>query len=110
MQHRPFELHVGTEGETTRLGIVGDLDVGTVPRFRTGVAEVLGTGGHQLVVDLSRTEFIDTTGMGVLLWAARRAEATGGALVTTNACAEVRRALEIAGLFDVLHGSGAECR
>lgn len=79
--HRAFELQVGTEGETTELKVVGELDVGAVDSFRTRVCEALGTGCHHFVVDLRRARQIDGPGRGVLLWATRRVEAAGGDIV-----------------------------
>lgn len=44
----------------------GELDVYTAPRLKEALAEALN-GGDRFVLDLSRVQFIDSTGLGVLV-------------------------------------------
>jgi anti-sigma B factor antagonist len=51
-----------------------------------------------LVLDLSGVEFMDDSGMGLLVGAAKRLRDKDGCLVLRNVRAEIRRTLEITGL------------
>jgi anti-sigma B factor antagonist len=59
--------------------VIGDIDVTTVAGLRERLFE-LADSGQPLIVDLNRITFIDSSGLGVLVGAARRADAHGGSL------------------------------
>lgn len=61
--------------------VSGDLDVATAPQVRSEVVRLLGDGISDLVIDLTRVDFIDSFGLGVLVGALKRVrgrEATWG--------------------------------
>jgi anti-sigma B factor antagonist len=59
--------------------VTGDIDISTVSRLRERLLE-LADSGDPLIVDLNEVSFIDSTGLGVLVATARRADAHGGSL------------------------------
>jgi anti-sigma B factor antagonist len=54
-----------------------------------------------IVLDLSQLTFIDSTGLGVLVGAQRRARETGGEVRLAGAAPGVQRVLEVTGLDTV---------
>lgn len=62
------------------LEIGGEIDVYTAPRLRERLTEMLAAGEKHIVVDLGRVEFLDSTGLGVLVGAHRRLRASEGSL------------------------------
>ena len=54
------------------LEIGGEIDVYTAPRLRERLIEMVDAGENQVVIDLGRVEFLDSTGLGVLVGAHRR--------------------------------------
>ena len=73
--HAPLELHETPTGtDRCTLAVGGELDLATAAQFRTTVGALLGTGCRHLVVDLADTTFVDSSGLGALVGAARRAD------------------------------------
>jgi anti-sigma B factor antagonist len=92
----------GQDGHAT-IAVDGELDLATALELRRDVAELLGSGVRHLVVDLAGTSFLDSSGLGALLWAAHRLEAAAGDLETVNAQGPALRAIRLAHLEDELH-------
>ena len=61
----------------TVLEVGGEVDVYTAPKLRERIAELLDGGIGAVVVDLGRVDFMDSTGLGVLVGAWRKARASG---------------------------------
>ncbi|WP_406837745.1 STAS domain-containing protein [Streptomyces sp. AHU1] len=59
------------EDEWAVLRVSGELDLVTSPALRQSVHDVVATGRHSIVLDLSGVVFCDSSGVGVLI-AARR--------------------------------------
>ncbi len=98
----------GTETRTAAdgasvLSVIGELDIASAPQFRETVGELMGTGVRNLVVDLSESPFVDSSGIGAVLWAQHRLRGVGGLLLTTGAARPVARAFELAGLGEMVH-------
>lgn len=58
--------------EVMVLGLLGDLDLSSVPALRSAGMKLLEDGWNQIVVDLSTVDFIDSAGLGVLIGLRRR--------------------------------------
>jgi anti-sigma B factor antagonist len=100
---RPFQLCVERlEEGVSILAVVGELDLATAPHFRRAVGGLLGSGGRRLVVDLSDADFLDSTGLGALVWAQFRARAAGGDLAAAGAEDSVAATIATAGLGDLI--------
>lgn len=98
-----FDLHCATlDAHHCVLCVDGELDIGSATAFRSALGELMGTGQRHVLVDLSATEFLDSSGIGVLLWAHHRLEAAGGRLVVVNARGYVAQTLELAGAARIL--------
>jgi anti-sigma B factor antagonist len=77
-----MELSLSTydSGDHTVLEVGGEVDVYTAPRLRERLVELVEQGARHVVVDLSRVEFLDSTGLGVLVGALKRLRQAGGGL------------------------------
>lgn len=60
--------------------VEGELDIYTAPALRGAIAELVRAGVHDLVIDLTQVEFLDSTGLGVLVGVLKRAKANHGSL------------------------------
>jgi anti-sigma B factor antagonist len=73
-----LSLATRTVAEHTVLEVGGEVDVYTAPRLRERLVELVDSGARNIVVDLGRVDFLDSTGLGVLVGALKRLRAAGG--------------------------------
>ncbi len=91
-------------GDVVVVVVEGEHDIYTAPTLRERLDEALGRGGG-VVVDLTAATFVDSSILGALLDARRRAqEQARGFVVSVGAEVEpgVQRILDITGLVPVL--------
>ena len=67
------------EGRTV-VAVAGEIDVYTAPRLREEITELVAAGTYDLVVDMSEVEFLDSTGLGVLVGGLKKVRAHEGSL------------------------------
>jgi len=97
-------LEEATEDGVPVIALVGEHDVYTAPRLRELLSAQLEPG-QPVIVDLERSTFIDSSILGVLLGAVRRASDhdTGFAIVLgDDGDPAVHRILDVTGLLRVL--------
>ena len=95
----PFlQVDVLEEGEAVRVGPRGDLDLSNAEELRA-VLVAQRVPGRQVLLDLSGLDFMDSTGIQVLLEADAAARENGHTLTVGNLSPAVRRALEITGVL-----------
>jgi anti-sigma B factor antagonist len=73
-----LSLATRTVAEHTVLEVGGEVDVYTAPKLRERLVELVDGGARHVVVDLGRVDFLDSTGLGVLVGALKRLRAAGG--------------------------------
>jgi anti-sigma B factor antagonist len=93
------EESLGPERHVVAVG--GELDLFTSPQLKQRLADALDSGKLQLVVDLSETTFVDSSALGALIGALRRARERGGRLVLVSQGPEIARTMELTGLDQV---------
>lgn len=75
-----FEVNVAPVGAWTVVAVAGEIDVATAPRLRKEAIAIVGEGHHRMVLDLEAVDFLDSTGLGVLIGVLRRINSVGGEL------------------------------
>lgn len=88
-------IQIDHVGEITVCSLRGELDAINAPRLRAVLAERLES---DVVVDLSQLEFIDSSGLGVLVGALKRFEAAGQRLRLRSPTSAISRVFSITGL------------
>ena len=72
-----------------------EIDITNTPELRSALLEASAHGHRTLVVDMTRTQFCDSSGLHTLLAAHKRAQAEGGELLLAIAAAPVLRVLAL---------------
>jgi anti-anti-sigma factor len=98
------ELIAGTA--TLVLHLEGDVDIAVVPEIRSELDSSLGAGCTNVVLDLERVTYADSSALGLLVWLDHRLRPVNGRLVLAGASRDVARILEISGLAYVAHDFG----
>jgi anti-sigma B factor antagonist len=79
----------------------GSLDIATSPTLRAALMEAADRDKHEIIVDLTQLEFLDSTGLGALIGAHKRASEHGGSVRLVAHEGQILRLLRITGLLDV---------
>jgi anti-sigma B factor antagonist len=83
------------------LAVRGEVDVYTAPRFRERLIELVSDGKYRIVVDLEGVDFLDSTGLGVLVGGLKRLRTHDGDLSLVCTQARILKVFEITGLTKV---------
>lgn len=93
-----------SEGGGTCLAVEGEVDVSNASELRSALdAQLSSCAGKELVVDLARVSYIDSTGIGVLVGAAHRASEASARLVVARPQKNVARVLGLLGVSSDLN-------
>jgi anti-sigma B factor antagonist len=92
---------------TTIVAVEGEIDVYTAPKLRDKITELVGDGVYHLVIDMEGVEFLDSTGLGVLVGGLKKVRAHNGSLQLICTQERLLKIFRITGLAKVftIHGS-----
>lgn len=96
-----LDLQTRTEGDWAVLDVAGEIDVYTAPKLRERLLDLVKAGRYRIVVNLEGVDFMDSTGLGVLVGGLKRVREHDGQLVLAGPQAPVRRVLAVTGLNKV---------
>jgi len=85
------------------LAVEGELDIATAPRMIATLNESFARLDVPLVVDLSSVDFMDSTGLALLMNAYRRVKRRGQGFAIVCPRGPISRVFEIADMVDSLH-------
>ncbi len=93
-------------GHYSKDGIVvvdveGEIDIYTAPRLRELLIDLVSKGNYQIVVNMDKVEFLDSTGLGVLVGGLRRVRAHDGSLDLVCTRERILKIFRITGLTKV---------
>lgn len=105
-----LSLSTRTEGERTVVVVTGEIDVYTAPKLREQLVDLVNGGSYHLVVDMEGVDFLDSTGLGVLVGGLKRVRAHEGSLQLVCTQERILKIFRITGLTKVfsIHPSVAE--
>ena len=83
------------------IDVAGTIDIYTAPRLRELLIDLVSTNSYQLVINLERVEFLDSTGLGVLVGGLKRVRAHAGSLELVCTQERILKIFRITGLTKV---------
>jgi anti-sigma B factor antagonist len=97
-------------GQQVVISPAGEVDLYTAPELKQELLDAIESGATDVIVDLTRTTFIDSAALGVLVGAVRRLRERDGRLSIVCSERSIRKIFEITGLDRVLaiHASRQE--
>ena len=89
-------------GDTVTVSLHGEVDVLTVDRVRVALSEALAARPRRIVVDLADLSFIDSTGLGAIIFGFQRARDLGIGFQLARPTRGVHKVLVLSGLLEVV--------
>ena len=103
----PFTWIAESEGDTLIVSFHGDLDISVADECRVALAEPLRGPERVVVLELSDLQFVDSTGLRLLIDTRLSVDALGKRLVLGGVSTPVLKLFEVTGItawFDYMHG------
>jgi anti-sigma B factor antagonist len=97
-----FRVEVASKGEASVVSVIGELDLASSPALEEELARLAAGNAPLVIVDLSELEFMDSTGLSVLVRAHQRSEETGQRFGLVNGSQQVQRLLTLTGVAERL--------
>jgi anti-sigma B factor antagonist len=88
--------------DTVTVALHGEVDVATVDQVRVALADAIAAGPRAIEVDLSDLSFIDSTGLGALIFGFQRSRDANIAFRLARASRGIRQILVLSGLLEVV--------
>ena len=91
----------GPNGDSAVLRVAGEVDVHTAPTLRERLLDLVAKGAVHVIADMSRVDFLDSTGLGVLVGGLKRLREHDGSLTLVISAPRILRLFEMTGLTRV---------
>jgi len=83
------------------IDVRGQIDIYTAPRLRELLIDLVSKNNYQLIVNMDKVEFLDSTGLGVLVGGLKRVRAHDGSLDLVCTQERILKIFRITGLTQV---------
>ena len=103
-----MDLTVGEAGAVTIVRIEGNLDTQTSPEAEAQLTRLIEAGARKIVVDFERLAYISSSGLRILLVAAKQLQESGGELRVCSLSDLVREVFDISGFDSILPVSNSQ--
>jgi anti-sigma B factor antagonist len=96
-----LELETLTPG-LNLLAVSGEVDLFAAPELKETITGAIDGKACDLIVDLTRTAFIDSSGLAAVIMAMKRARSHGGRMVVVDGEGGVARTFRVAGVDQIV--------
>lgn len=97
-----LEIVSSIESGAVVLSVSGELDIATAAKLESEIDAKLANAPSALYVDLSAVDFMDSTGLRILIRAERQISETGGSFGVVTGESPARRVIELTGMNEHL--------
>ncbi len=99
-----MEIDVREVDKVVILDINGEIDLYNAPEIKSKITELMESGKSDIIINLKKVSYIDSSGIGVLISSLSNLKKAGGSLKIINVFASVRKVFELTKLtsfFDI---------
>lgn len=89
------------KGQDIGIKIIGEVDICTVDEFRAAIEALIDHGGDRIVLDLTEMDYIDSTGIGILIELRKKSIEKEQETVLYGAKKNVVRLLDLTGVSQI---------
>ena len=84
--------------------MIGELDEANAPYVRTNLDQMLERekNFNKVIIDLSQLEFMDSTGIGVMLGRYKKLQSRNIPIYIINPSRQAEKIFQMAGLYDIM--------
>jgi anti-sigma B factor antagonist len=97
-----MDISEDRKADVVILALSGKLDATTAKTFEDRILGVINSGTQRLVVDLSQLDYISSSGLRVLILAAKRLQTVDGKIALCSMKDHVRQVFDLAGFSSML--------
>ena len=93
-----FDVEASEHAGVSVLTLRGEIDVYTAPQLRQAIVDLVDGGATSIVVDMAQVDFLDSTGLGVLVEGLKRVKRHDGTLSIVATQDKILKIFHITGL------------
>lgn len=97
-----MSIVASTEGGVFIVVAAGRLDTNTAPEAEALITDGIENGESKVVIDFSKTDYISSAGLRVILKTAKLLKPKNGAVALCNANEQIEEVLEISGFLGMI--------
>ncbi len=97
-----FRVDVQVEEWATVIALSGELDLASSPALEEELTQVFASDSPRVIIDLRELDFMDSTGLSILVKAHQRADEVDRELALVKGTPQVQRLLTLTGVSDRL--------
>ncbi|MHA6253006.1 STAS domain-containing protein [Oceanobacillus sp. CAU 1775] len=98
-----LDLNTKTTDNQTVLTVSGEIDAYTAPKLKQAFQPMLEEENQEIIVDLEKVSYMDSTGLGVFIGVLKSAKEKGSSLELINIQERVYRLFHITGLEEIMN-------
>jgi anti-sigma B factor antagonist len=95
-----FRVEVQRQGRAAVIAVAGELDLATGPQLEAELGDISPSDTELVIVDLRKLEFMDSTGLSIIVRAHQRLSGEGCELGLVKGSPQVQRLLDLTGVAD----------
>lgn len=96
-----LKINVEEKDGATLLRLDGEVDVYTAPKLKSQIIDLVDQGRFKIVVDLEKVDFMDSSGLGVLVGGLKRVRSHDGAISLICSQENILKIFRITGLVKI---------
>ena len=98
--HSDFRVDVRTDGRAAIIAVSGELDLASAPALESELEQARRSDSELLVLDLRELQFMDSTGLSVIVKTHQRLSDDGRSLCLIRGPQQVQRLLDLTGVAE----------